>query len=215
MRRNDALLFRIIPERATATAKFTMSDVKVKINLPRVSGQASFAHLQLLNSVTDANDMLKIKILAIPLEDTDGFSNKLDMLLTWSITQHQYGDHRPYAVATLLLRWVDHSEDRAQRRGLSPPDEILQDRLFDWLDTSKVVTNTSNLAALTMMFGELISRGLFSYSKYIQRLIARGESGLLVTQVPEALSRVRKAAHVSLLGATVKTSCHFKVASSH
>lgn len=38
MRRNDALLFRIIPERATATAKFTMSDVKVKINLPRVSG---------------------------------------------------------------------------------------------------------------------------------------------------------------------------------
>ena len=28
-RRNDALLFRIIPERATATAKFTMNDVKV------------------------------------------------------------------------------------------------------------------------------------------------------------------------------------------
>lgn len=32
-RRNDALLLRIIPERATATAKFTMNDVKVKFNL--------------------------------------------------------------------------------------------------------------------------------------------------------------------------------------
>lgn len=30
-RRNDALLFRTIPERATATAKFTMSDVKVPV----------------------------------------------------------------------------------------------------------------------------------------------------------------------------------------
>jgi hypothetical protein len=30
-RRNDALLFRIIPERATVTAKFTMGDVKVSL----------------------------------------------------------------------------------------------------------------------------------------------------------------------------------------
>jgi hypothetical protein len=44
-RRNDALLFRIIPERATATAKFTMNDVKVQFILPRLSSHASFSHL--------------------------------------------------------------------------------------------------------------------------------------------------------------------------
>lgn len=117
------------------------------------------------------------------LEETDGFTNKLDMLLTWSITPHQYGDHRPYAVATLLSRWRDRSEDRALRRGFPAPHELLQDHLFDWLDTSVVVSDASNLSAMAVMFGELIGQGLFSYAKYMQRLIARGEQGLLVTQV--------------------------------
>lgn len=129
--------------------------------------------------------MSKITILDIPLEDTETFTNKLDMLLTWSITPHQYGDHRPYAVATLLSRWVDRSEDRALRRGFPPPDEMLQDHLFDWLDTSNVVTDAANVTAMTIMFGELIGRGIFSYSKYIQRLIARGEMGLLANQVSQ------------------------------
>jgi mediator of RNA polymerase II transcription subunit 12, fungi type len=44
-RRNDALLFRIIPERATATAKFTMNDVKVQLSHPG----ASCMHLLILN----------------------------------------------------------------------------------------------------------------------------------------------------------------------
>ncbi|KAF8532506.1 hypothetical protein JB92DRAFT_3138291 [Gautieria morchelliformis] len=170
-RRNDALLFRIIPERATATAKFTMNDVK------------------LLNSITDASDMAKVNILDMRLEDTDAFTNKLDMLLTWSITRHQYGDHRPYAVATLLSQWVDNSEDRALRRGLPPPDEMLQDRLFDWIDTSKAITDAANLAAMSVMFGELIGCGIFSYSKYIQRLIARGEKGLRADEAPPSRHR--------------------------
>ncbi|KAF8590944.1 hypothetical protein K439DRAFT_1120420 [Ramaria rubella] len=170
-RRNDALLFRIIPERATATAKFTMSDVK------------------LLNSITNATDIFTITILDMSLEETDGFTNKLDMLLTWSITPHQYGDHRPYAVATILSRWVDRSEDRALRRGFPPPDEMLQDRLFDWLDTSDVVLDESNLPAMTIMFGELVGRDIFSYSKYMQRLIARGEAGLLSNQNPPSRHR--------------------------
>jgi mediator of RNA polymerase II transcription subunit 12, fungi type len=162
--------------------------------------------------------MSKIKILDIPLDDTDGFTTKLNMLLTWSITPHQYGDHRPYAVATLLSRWVDHSENRALRRGLAPPDEMLQDRLFDWLDSSNVVTHASTLPAMTIMFGELICRGLFSYSKYIQRLIARGESGLLVTQVPRSVISRMKMYHLSLLsflGTVFQTPCHLKVSSSY
>ena len=133
--------------------------------------------------------MSKINILEIPLDDADAFTNKLNMLLTWSITPHQYGDHRPYVVATLLSRWVDNSEDRALRRGFPPPDKILQDHLFDWLDASNVVTDPSNIAAMAIMIGELIGRGLFSFSKYIQRLIARGEEGLLINQVLEVPSR--------------------------
>ncbi|KAF8530471.1 hypothetical protein BU17DRAFT_35400 [Hysterangium stoloniferum] len=160
-RRNDALLFRIIPERATATAKFTMGEVK------------------LLNSINETTNLSSITILDMSLEETDRFASKLDMLLTWSITHHQYGDHRPYAVATLLSRWMDRSEGRALRRGFPPPDEMLQDGLFDWLDTSAVVTNASNAYAMSVVFGELVGRGIFSYSKYMHRLIARGEAGLL------------------------------------
>jgi mediator of RNA polymerase II transcription subunit 12, fungi type len=129
--------------------------------------------------------MTKINVLDMRLEDTDAFMNKLDMLLTWSITHHHYGDHRPYAVATLLSQWVDNSEDRALRRGLPPPDEMLQDRLFDWLDTSNAITDAANLVAMTVMFGELIGCSIFSYAKYIQRLIARGEKGLRADEVPK------------------------------
>lgn len=181
-RRNNALLFRIIPERATAKTKFTMSDVKV-YPIVRPWSRTQLIIFQLLNSLTESMNLSSVTILDTSFDDMDSFSTKLNMLLTWSITSHQYGDHRPYAVASLLFLWMHRMEDRAMRRGWPSPDEILQDKLFEWLDTSDVVTNANNLSAMAVTFSELVFRGIFSYSKYLHRLIARGENGLLVKQV--------------------------------
>ncbi|GJJ06592.1 hypothetical protein Clacol_000785 [Clathrus columnatus] len=187
-RRNDALLFRIIPERATVKTKFTMSDVKV-YNVARPWFRTQLIISQLLNSFTESTNLSSITILDTTFDDMDSISTKLNMLLTWSITSHQYGDHRPYAVASLLLMWMHRMEDRAIRRGSPSPDEILQDQLFEWIDNSEVAANANNVSAMAVTFGELVSRGIFSYSKYLHRLVARGETGLLINQEPSSRHR--------------------------
>lgn len=95
----------------------------------------------------------------------------------------QYGDHRPYAARTLLQAWRDRAEERAIRRDSASPDEVIQDELFDWLDVSEIAGEEKNVVAVSVLFGELIEQGLFSFDKYIQRLIARGEPGLSYTEV--------------------------------
>lgn len=116
-------------------------------------------------------------------EDPSLFSRKLDLLLTWSVTSLQFGDHRPYAAATLLQLWRDHAEERAIRRDRESPHDLVQDLLFDWLDSSEVAVDLENLPSVALLYGQLVARGLFSFSKYIQRLIARGEQGLSDTEV--------------------------------
>lgn len=116
-------------------------------------------------------------------EPTPAFARKLDILLTWSITPLQYGDHRPYAAATLLKYWRDRVEERALRRDRECPYDVVQDHLFEWLDISEVAVEQGNLNSVALLFGELVKKGLFDYSRYVQRLIARGEIGLCVTEV--------------------------------
>ena len=41
------------------------------------------------------------------------FARKLDILLTWSVTSLQYGDHRPYAAACILEEWRRKAGERA------------------------------------------------------------------------------------------------------
>ena len=106
------------------------------------------------------------------------FPEKLDILLTWSITSLQHGDHRPYAAVSLLRYWRNQEEERAIRRGRDGPDDFIQDQLFDWLDASDIAVNPANLNSVALVFGQLVKQGLFSYPRYIQRLIARGEQGL-------------------------------------
>ena len=104
--------------------------------------------------------------------------HKVFLLLSWSVCWLQYGDHRPYAAASLLRRWRDRAEERASRSDADLPHELLQDLLFDWLDTSENAREPKNLSMVALLFGELIQSGLFSYDQYIQRIIARGEPGL-------------------------------------
>ena len=137
----------------------------------------------MLNSFTSSSDVNSMHFFDETSDDPAVFARKLDLLVTWSVTPLQFGDHRPYVAASLLQLWRDLAEDRAIRRGRDSPDEIIQDLLFDWLDSNEVAADNRNLASVAFLFGQLVKRGLFSYAKYIQRLIARGEYGLSASEV--------------------------------
>ncbi|RDB24995.1 Mediator of RNA polymerase II transcription subunit 12 [Hypsizygus marmoreus] len=170
-RRNEALLFQRIPIESSTRLGSAVSDVK------------------LLNSISSTTDMNTMVFFPQLTDDKTRFTEKLDMLLTWCVTPLQYGDHRPFAAVTLIRNWRTLAGDRANRRDFSPPDEFLQDRLFDWLDSSESAGEPENIRAVALLFGKLVKHELFSYASYIQRLIARGEQGLSFTSDTESRHR--------------------------
>ncbi|KAJ7690646.1 hypothetical protein B0H17DRAFT_1064288 [Mycena rosella] len=160
-RRNEAMLFTNLPSHVSARLRTVVSDV------------------QLLNSISNKTDMASVSFFSTDhLDDCLVFIDKLQMLLTWSVTPLQFGDHRPFAAVTLIRNWRDKVGDRATRRDFAGPNEFLQDQLFDWLDTSDIAGDPHNLHPVAILFGKLVKDDLFSYAGYIQRLVARGESGL-------------------------------------
>ncbi|KAK7057438.1 Med12 domain-containing protein [Favolaschia claudopus] len=165
-RRNEAMLFTNLPSHVSAKLRTVVSDV------------------QSLNSISSNTDMASVTFFSTDhLDDYVVFSDKLQMLLTWSVTPLQFGDHRPFAAVTLIRNWRAKVGDRATRRDFASPDEFLQDQLFDWLDTSDVASDPQNLRAVSVLYGKLVKDDLFSYAGYIQRLIARGEGGLAYSEV--------------------------------
>ncbi|KAF8070344.1 hypothetical protein FPV67DRAFT_1413891 [Lyophyllum atratum] len=169
--RNEAMLFRSLPIHVSARLGSAVS------------------HVKLLNSISSATNMASLQFFSHSPDDEADFTEKLDMLLTWSVTSLQYGDHRPFAAVTLIRNWRTQAGDRATRRDFNPPDEFLQDRLFDWLDSSDIARNPDNIRAVSLLFGKLVKHDLFSYASYIQRLIARGENGLSSTGDGESRHR--------------------------
>ncbi|KAI0829604.1 hypothetical protein BC628DRAFT_1314187 [Trametes gibbosa] len=163
-RRNEAMLFQHLPHRVLGSLSSALSDVK------------------LLNSISGKTDMASVSLFDDSSEISPSFSRKLDFLLTWSVTPLQYGDHRPYAAACLLQIWRNKAEERAIRRDAPSPDGQIQDLLFDWLDSSDVAGDPGNLPAVALLFGQLAKHGLFSFGQYMQRLIARGETGISFSQ---------------------------------
>ncbi|KAJ6602183.1 hypothetical protein B0H10DRAFT_2167359 [Mycena sp. CBHHK59/15] len=160
-RRNEAMLFTNLPSHVSAKLRTVVSDV------------------QFLNSISDKTDIGSVTFFSADLQDdSQVFIDKLQMLLTWSVTPLQFGDHRPFAAVTLIRNWRDRVGDRATRRDFAGPDEFLQDQLFDWLDISDPAGDGQNLRAVAILFGKLVKEDLFSFARYIQRLVARGETGL-------------------------------------
>ncbi|KAG8908829.1 RNA polymerase II mediator complex subunit [Tulasnella sp. 403] len=164
-KRNRALLMTNLPSRNSFAMKVAMADI------------------QLLNSIGPQTDLHTITYFEstfpgdVSDDPSSSFEAKLNVLLTWSVARSQYGDHRPYATATLISLWRDEAKLRAIRRKLKRPDGPLQEQLFNWLDTSDVAKDhNNNLGGVAMLFGELCRKGLFSYAWFIQRLIARGET---------------------------------------
>ena len=72
------------------------------------------------------------------------------------------------------------------RRGILRLHHDVLDMLFDFLDENE--PNAQSLPAIALLYGELVKGGLFSYELYVQRLIARGEPGLLFSDVSTPLS---------------------------
>jgi mediator of RNA polymerase II transcription subunit 12 len=138
----------------------------------------------MLNSISSKTDMSSVSFFSTDQFDDVGiFKDKLQMLLTWSVTPLQFGDHRPAAAVTLIRNWRDRVGERATRRDFRSPDDFLQEQLFDWLDTAEIAGDPHNLRAICSLFGKLVKLELFSYAGYIQHLIARGESGLSTNDV--------------------------------
>ena len=122
--------------------------------------------------------MRTISYFNTDVHDPDDFKERLDMLLTWSVTPLQYGDHRPFAAVAIIRLWLEKACDRANRRDMATPTEFLQDQLFDWLDCSDVAGDPSNIRDISLLYGKLVKHEVYSYAKYIQRLIARNERGI-------------------------------------
>src|SRR5271168_765747 len=98
--------------------------------------------------------MAAIGYFSDDMNDCGVFKEKIDLLLTWSVTPWQYGDHRPFAAATLIRTWRDKACDRASRRNVATPSEFLQDQLFDWLDTSEVAGEARNIRDVALLYGK-------------------------------------------------------------
>ncbi|KAL0956176.1 hypothetical protein HGRIS_002336 [Hohenbuehelia grisea] len=163
-RRNEAMLFCKLPPRALARLGSAATDV------------------QLLNSISSSiTDLSTFQFFNLEAPPDPDFAEKLDLLLTWSVTPLQFGEHRPLAAVTLIKYWRDRCLERAARRRCTPPDEFLQDQLFEWLDRSDVAADPANARAVALIFGKLVKHQLFSYAVYMQRLIARGENGMLMS----------------------------------
>lgn len=162
-RRNDALLFRNLPPRTVAQLTEAVADVTR------------------LNSISTSTNIDTFLYLDAPAR-SPVFARKVERLLTWAVTPLQFGDHRPYAAATLLQRW----RERLGPRSRSNDQDILQDLLFEFLDANE--PDGQSLPAITLLYGELVKGGLFSYELYVQRLIARGEPGLSFSDVRRSSS---------------------------
>ena len=111
---------------------------------------------------------------------SDLFWDRVYVLLDWSVTPLQYGDHRIYAVASILRDCKEKLDEQLVLRdpSCSRGDVLFHMRLFEWLDTSKIVGEPENRRTVAPLLGQLIKLDLFSYTQYVQRLIARGDVGL-------------------------------------
>ncbi|QRV93786.1 mediator complex subunit Med12 [Ceratobasidium sp. AG-Ba] len=164
--RNDALLFRVLPDRSVVDMRATIADV------------------QLLNGIGPCTDLSSVSYF-----QPDGSDDqKLSVLLTWAVTPSQYGTHRPFLACSLLARraegtrwqegiwrWLDES-DEVRAVGSWEKDEGGLLSASGEEGSKNAVWHSRDSVAL--LVGELVEKGLFSYGWYMQKLVARGLTDL-------------------------------------
>ncbi|KAI9267828.1 hypothetical protein BY458DRAFT_511485 [Sporodiniella umbellata] len=105
-------------------------------------------------------------------------------LCRWAVNESRYGDWKTYLVASILSSWIEENNSLENKR-------LLQESLIRFLDeeTNREDTNLSNGLSeseegcnmrktnnrVVYLFDVLIRSSLFSYQKYLLRLIARGD----------------------------------------
>lgn len=107
------------------------------------------------------------------------FEEKVFTLLNWSMGLYQLGAHRPYAVYTLLKHWHEQQEEHQQAASSHAKQRQHIDLfqvVYKWLDTAPAARNQDNVRAIGITIGELTRRGMFSYGRYLQTLIANGQT---------------------------------------
>ncbi|KAI8985141.1 hypothetical protein BDB01DRAFT_850197 [Pilobolus umbonatus] len=100
----------------------------------------------------------------------------IHILCRWAISESRYGDWKAYLVASIMLSWKDNE-------GRSENKFILQDGLIKFLDDESISADSQPAAEeadnvnspIFFLFEILIRLNLFSYQKYLLRLIARGD----------------------------------------
>ncbi|KAI5475649.1 Mediator complex, subunit Med12 [Pseudohyphozyma bogoriensis] len=92
-------------------------------------------------------------------------SNDLNILFSWATTPDRSGSHRAYAVASLIGMELEFS---------AGSDTVLnvEAGFIRWIDDGMV----GDRWAVTSLLAELIRGGVMSYSLYLQKMIARGET---------------------------------------
>ncbi|CEH19533.1 MEDIATOR OF RNA POLYMERASE II TRANSCRIPTION SUBUNIT 12 [Ceraceosorus bombacis] len=111
--------------------------------------------------------------------------DKLCNVLIWATTQWRSGQHRPLLAARLVWTYHSRSQDASARLAHGWRAVDLQTVLFDWLSSvdkaqrdrgnpPSAVLQSLELESVIILVGELIRLGCFSFSKYLQRLTARG-----------------------------------------
>ncbi|BEI81318.1 hypothetical protein CcaverHIS002_0204780 [Cutaneotrichosporon cavernicola] len=106
-----------------------------------------------------------------PKIDVAKLEEKVFILVNWAMGLYQMGVHRPYAVYTILKKWQQWQEE------IRPNDHFdFFPILYQWLDTSIPARKAENVLPIGISFGELTRQGLFSYGRYLNRLISHGHS---------------------------------------
>ncbi|KAL8280716.1 hypothetical protein RQP46_007039 [Phenoliferia psychrophenolica] len=90
---------------------------------------------------------------------------ELSLLFTWATTSDRTGAHRPYAVAALVAMERDHVAGRSKLDA--------EAAFIGWIDRGLAPWDSAAVAGL---LAELVRVGVVSYSLYLQRMIARGET---------------------------------------
>ncbi|RCI02228.1 RNA polymerase II mediator complex subunit, partial [Rhizopus stolonifer] len=89
------------------------------------------------------------------------FFELVDIMCCWATSDSRYGDWKAYLVGSILLSWLQQTK--------YSQNAMLQDGLIRFLD------NRDYHTSIVYLFDVLIRLKLFSYQKYLLRLIARGD----------------------------------------
>lgn len=98
------------------------------------------------------------------------FKDKVNTLLNWAVSDCRNSQHRCYAVATLLRFYVS-LQVKQKSTTKDTIKQAVQEMIFVWLEGASSGRRDCDIPKL---LGELVRRRMFSYSSYIQHIIASG-----------------------------------------